>query len=362
MRSVISPVHFPRYRFPARAAAGGLFDGAYFFRRGTWALAHGLRAIARMRDVQRLRVLVPAYMCREPLDALRALPIDWAYYDVDARGVPQWEDVHTLARRTPFHVLLLVHYFGFPNDLATARTLCAAYSAELVEDCAHVLEPFGGVGTTGTCSVWSPWKFYPVPELGVLHAADQLRPFVEVLSARRDVAACARWHAKRELQRALCAMGVNWYRRERMQQRNGVPPGDAVPSSVSVRIVRSLCGDAPQMAHARRARYAALERAVHGVRPDAVFLRLGDHPASTPYVFPFLAPQPARAVARRLAQAGIPAFPWPELPHAVREAARYPGAHWLAERIVLLPVHEQVGQRQLAAMCRALPSVLAPVW
>ena len=58
----------------------------------------------------------------------------------------------------------MVHYFGFPQDMAAIAELCREQRLYLIEDCAHVFgaQPALELGKHGDVSVFSWRKFLPL--------------------------------------------------------------------------------------------------------------------------------------------------------------------------------------------------------
>src|SRR5690606_10972504 len=75
---------------------------------------------------------------------------------------------------TATRFLIVVHYFGFSQDLPTIRALCDRKGIAMIEDCAHAY--FGKrdgwtVGSVGDFAIASPMKFFPVYDGGLLISA-----------------------------------------------------------------------------------------------------------------------------------------------------------------------------------------------
>lgn len=350
---VISPVHFPIYSIqPRRSRGDSFFDSVFYFRRGSWALAYGIMAIAKRRGKDRVRVWFPDYFCREPLEILQRFPIEVGYYPVQKNLTPTFEALEHMVNDSVPDALVLVHYFIFPNDLSGAKAFCAKHGIDLIEDCAHVMRPQGPVGTSGTISIWSPWKFFPVPKLGVLWARDEVKPFVDMLTPSREVLSLMQWWAKREAQRMLCGVGVNWYNPYHLPltlrgSERGLP---ASPNALSLRLFRTYLRNTDHLRTRRVDNYKALENFFKQKYPEMVLF--SELPAgAVPYAFPCVTKRPALEVSRELIRRGIPAFPWPALPEeVVRDRRRYQWAHWYAEHLLLFPVHQNVSSRQIEYM------------
>ncbi|HEX7287401.1 MAG TPA: DegT/DnrJ/EryC1/StrS family aminotransferase, partial [Candidatus Angelobacter sp.] len=141
------------------------------------ALYYGLKSF---RIGQGDEVLVPAYICTAAVDAIRACGAVPVFFRVGRDCSHDWEDAQRrISART--RALLVVHYFGFPQDLQPARELADRHKLALIEDCAHVLHgEIGGkpLGSTGDASVFSWRKFLPTLHGGelVIRSEEAARP------------------------------------------------------------------------------------------------------------------------------------------------------------------------------------------
>lgn len=362
--TVISPVHFPHYPIWPRLPRGDFFfDQSFFFHRGSWALAFGIMAIAKRRGKKSARVLFPDYFCREPLEIIKQFPIEVVYYPIQKSFEPDWESAARLcAQGKPPDALVLVHYFGFPNNLQTAKKFCDAYGSELIEDCAHIFYPFQEVGITGSLSIFSPWKFLALPLLGLLHARDDIQRFVDTPRPRRETfIPTIQWFAKREAQRVLCAMGVNWYRStpvSRQIQKCGDVLSVHASSGAFVRyLFRAAAHTMDYIRRRRLENYGALDSFFRREYPGMLFEILSD--AATPYVFPVITKDPAQKYVDELVCRGIPATRWPALPVEVEQNRdHFPWAHFYAEHLLLLPIHQNVSGKQVEYMKEQIKAVI----
>src|SRR5437773_1356385 len=104
-------------------------------------------------------------MCNEALDRVRALPIDLKFYPINQDLSPSWNalerDVKTSIRPA---ALVLVHYFGVPNDIKTGIDFCRSQNMFLIEDSAHMLFP---TESESDALFFSPHKLLPVGSCGV---------------------------------------------------------------------------------------------------------------------------------------------------------------------------------------------------
>ena len=65
-------------------------------------------------------------------------------------------------------LIVAVHYFGKPALLEKLSDFSAKVGAWFIEDAVHVLHPIDDVGIYGDFVIYSPHKFFPIPDGGIL--------------------------------------------------------------------------------------------------------------------------------------------------------------------------------------------------
>ena len=261
-----------------------------------------------------------------------------ALYDVERTTLaPDWGSVARAQARAKARALLLVHYFGFPCDGGVARAFCKAHDLALIEDCAHALPPAPGEmgpGALGDAAIFSLRKLLPLPDGGALRLGPG-RAVPACLPPRRDSpVALAPLLARYVAQR----LGVC---RPSRAARPPLPVADARPVEPATGISRWSRWllsrlDAKAARRARHENYRILMQRVAGI--PGLFPLFPELPDGTcPQALPVLVPA-AEQVADSLVTMGVGAYRWPALPPRCARASE--SARWLAERLLVLPVHQ----------------------
>jgi len=134
----------------------------YLFGYGRVALYEGLK-ILQIKETE--NVLVPDYICNVVLSPMYRMNIKVRFYEVDNALKPVWPSLEQRIDKYT-KALLIVNYFGFPNDIDIARHLCDKHGIYLIEDNAHsFLSSYNGnpMGSTGDISFFSFRKMVPIP-------------------------------------------------------------------------------------------------------------------------------------------------------------------------------------------------------
>tara|TARA_Y100000590_G_scaffold346139_1_gene396262 strand:- start:24479 stop:25399 length:921 start_codon:yes stop_codon:yes gene_type:complete len=116
-------------------------------------------------------ILIPDFICDVVLHPLKQLNIDPIFYELNDNLIPCWSDMKNLLNHNT-KAILMVHYFGQPQDIIRYQTFCKENNLYLIEDNAH---GYGGkyngkkLGTFGDFGFSSPRKQINLISGGLLH-------------------------------------------------------------------------------------------------------------------------------------------------------------------------------------------------
>jgi perosamine synthetase len=350
--------------------------GEHFFFWARNALYHALQAL----DVPRgARVLLPAYLCRAAAEPFAAYGLQCDFYDLQRNCTADFSEIEAQLR-SETRILLAVHYFGFPHKIREFEEFCRHKNLLLFEDCAHVLrteEQGKMLGTFGDASVFSYRKFLPMfdgaelmfspmkqmkwhPEHSRFNS--QAAKFVVSQAINSSASPVAKI-----LLRAIEA------RRRGRDTKATAPPDTAAwgqrvdnnsasfdpsllnqPITTASRwILRHL--DVAAIARRRRAIFLFLQKNlldVSGVTP-----LFGELPEGVcPWVYPlFIDGVPnAHLLLRDL---GLPAVTWGGVRVQGISGREFPGANFLYDNLVFLPVHQNLSEDHLRTIVNAVVKV-----
>lgn len=139
----------------------------YLFGYARVALYEGLRILKIGHDDN---ILVPNYICNVVASPMHQLGIRIKFYDVDSQLKPKWNSLKSILDRDT-KGLLIVNYFGFPNDLLRAREFCNNNKIYLIEDNAHGFlssDSDTPLGSYGDISIFSFRKALSLPSAAAL--------------------------------------------------------------------------------------------------------------------------------------------------------------------------------------------------
>jgi perosamine synthetase len=362
---------------PARASAYRTKAARWRFFLARNAIFHGLRALGISQGG---RVLVPAYICKAAVEPILAYGAEPVFYEVRRNCEPELQD---LERRLSDKVeaVLLVHYFGFPQNAGFFRDFCNQHKLKLIEDCAHVLsgEVNGQtLGALGDVSVFSWRKFFPLYDGGELclnFAAENFAvnwlPESAKFTARvvKRVVDQSAEEGRSVLSKALSAslsLGNRLFSNSANGHGDRGGLEESAGESRTASLDKSLLNqpmsrvskwllahsDREKIAGVRRQNYRFLEtglKSVAGVTP----LHGELPPTICPWVFPIFFDGRANGhVALR--KKGIPAVAWEGVRPGGVSRADFPSADFLYENLAFLPVHQSLSESDLGRIVEAV--------
>ncbi len=297
-------------------------------------------------------VLLPASCCDVMLLPFVERGVHVGYYGLDD-GLRFHLDEIAAKVELRTRAVYVIHYFGFPQELAVVRDLCRRLGLHLIEDCAHALLGRDGripLGEFGDVAIFSLRKMLPVPDGGCLKLnADYQRP--RAGRARAEFAAAVA--AAKLIAYYLAQRGIVPIGSLRALLARGDSATDGAPywtayrrhdqdmSAISRRILASL--DPGEVAARRREHFAYwLASLPRDGRLQPLYRELPD--GVVPYSFPILVDGAERVLACLRAK-GIylePTFnaPWYNLPGLTNGEERFPAVERAAQRLISLPVHQ----------------------
>ena len=357
---ILPPLSFDAWSICREDDANSAFlKSATSYVQGRYAL---LQAMHRAGVVAGSVVLLPAFHCRSMVEPVLCMGATACFYPVEADLQPDFTALTLLlAEGGAPAVMVLTHYFGFPNALVEAEQFCAHHGIVLIEDCAHAFYGQSGgrlLGSVGSYAIASPWKFFPVRDGGLLRDNTGVGPSRCIeqpwIAEIKAVVAMLQTGAQRVRQRLALPVidPVALAGQARLTEEHGsklvAKQGlkEIVPARVAVSALRSSRWGTRhaahgRIAHLRRENYLRWQEGVRdltSVKPFFPCLPDG----VVPYVFPLL----VDAVGFHLFKlAGIPLWRWEDM--AVTDC---PISRDYRIRLLQLPCHQELREDELAWM------------
>jgi perosamine synthetase len=321
-------------------------------------------------------VLAPAFNCGSEIAAILAGGASVRMFDVtpDAR-IDAATIASRLTRKTK--AVYVIHYFGWPLDLAPVRALCDSEGLLLLEDCALSLfcrDHGGWLGRHGDVSFYSVMKTFGVPDGGITVSRTPLDlrfPRSPTIELAKECARLAKRAVVRSLSRSpigapgALARGRRYSPiaksaggREPMPRAYHYDDAEMTGARMS-RVTRGIIGAAnpDRIIAARRANYQRLVRGIAGVsglRPLFTDLPEG----VCPLVMPLVTADRDRWMSGLSALGAHPTAWWSGY-HPDLDFSEFPNACALKDSLIALPLHQQLNETDMDFLTGCVHSVAA---
>ena len=318
------------------------------FARARRALYEGVRALGLGEGDA---VLVPAYHHGSEIEALHCAGVTLRFYDCDGHLAPDAAALDRLLS-PDVRALYLTHFLGLPQNSARWRAWADEHGLQLIEDAAQGWlgmsrdHPVGGLADL---VVFCLYKTYGLPDGGAVwstmpppHPTDRapsgydhaLLRNASYVAQRSGIVAAMRRRIGRD--------------RPYDPQRDFVLGERSAPFVSTPRLLARVVSD--DTAARRLANYRVLERELgpqmppeFGVAPDG----------ASPFGFP-VESRDKRVLLARLAESGIVALNFWATPHPLLDQKASPRASSLRERVVVVPVHQELRTGDLERIADAV--------
>lgn len=309
------------------------------------ALIHYLNSIKRNENKR--QILMPDYICDDLVRAVKSAGFEVEYYNIAEDLSP---DKNNLMEKTTDKILaiIVVHYFGFFNAIDGIVDYCRQKGIYVIEDCAHVL--FDNLDSVnrifgGDAAIFSLKKYFPIPDGGLLLAKNIEPDATSMERYKIKYAVLIKYFLKYILSRTIISpvrkYGAENYIDESFEGIKRI-------SSFSETILEDYI-DIDFIKNKRRSNFSyyvdTLKKIDIGSKVDIIYSDLKEFEA--PYMFPIRLKKDNRLLISQLRENGIPAISWPSLPAGIKNSSQHIAANNLYERVVLLPLHQDVDSRHI---------------
>ena len=322
-----------------------------YYSRGTGALREGIKIIVDKKNIKNCKIFFPSYICAEPLIPILNDKINVSFYPMKRDLSPDWKKLEEFVKNffVP-DIFVLVHYFGFQNNISRTTEFCRKYNIELIQDAAHVFLPFES--SFNNISVYSPRKFLPIPNGGILSVPKDLNNTnTNINNYKSDLVFIIKWYTRILIKKILIKLDIPW------RKINFGPPPPSFnryidlkkqhPQSFSFKLLKSLENEFYTIIDKRRKNYIDLSIRLSKVKGiDILFSTLPNNVC--PFMLPIMVYDNRDLILRELKYQGIPAISWPELPKKVLiHRKRFKNAFMFKDNIILLPIHQDLTEQNI---------------
>ncbi len=301
-------------------------------------------------------VLVPAYHHGSEIEALIRAGIVCRFYETGQRLEPDEKNLERLLGPR-VRALYLIHYLGLPQEAARWRAWCDEHDLLLIEDAAQAwLSSRDGtpVGSHGDLSFFCLYKTFGLPDGAAVICSSPLEPprsrprlGIARVALLHGLYLAQRWGWFAELSRRVRRTGE--HDPERLLALGD--PGRAPYATTGFLLARTAY---PEAQAARAANYAFLLERLKRFVPEP-FAHLPE--GASPFAFPIQSDRKEELLDRLVRHGIVASSFWP-IPHPCLPVADFPRAAALRKSTIALPVHQELGFRELELMANTVLGTL----
>ncbi len=307
------------------------------------------------------RIYIPSYICSDLTIPLTEMEQSITYYPCKANLEPDWAWLENNIADDG-KALLLVHYFGFPNNIEHAVKFANRHQIILLEDCAHSFlsrVQDKTIGTFGEAGFYSYHKLLPIPEGAGIYDNLTSDTALEKYFVQNKRMTSLEW-PKRLLsilvhKLHIPSQGWSWlsssYNQVISPQK---PKSPSQMSSLSKKILYSYERNFDRLIEVRRNNYELLAHELSHIE-DCTVLFPDLHDGVCPHALPILVDDADKYISY-LNQQGVPAQKWPDLPEAVTKDSVCSISTDYASRLILLPIHQTLSMKSIYRIANVFKS------
>ena len=340
-------------------------DSTSFYPLGRDALLSGLIVLGLQKGDG---VIVPAYMCDSTIKPLRAYGFNIVLIDIDeSLDLPVDKIRKVFKKDNSIKALLAVHYFGLTKNIDEVVGICREYDIKVVEDASHsFMSQFlrDKNSIKGDIEVFSMRKSLPVLDGGTLRINNGNYQSVKACNSQCvSIISDVKYLILRLFEKLAIALSINIYG----QFINNIK---TTLRSKTTNEIHNLNVEACQVSWQLR-KYLSNEEYLQDAQKIIVnnFNQLSQALRSLGFrllvesVEESVAPQACvvyddkGGLVDYLRSKGIGAWRWPdeEMPEEVTQNSdQYPNAVFFDEKLVLIPIHQSLGSRQINYIIQVL--------
>lgn len=327
---------------------------------GRSALVAGLRILGITKGD---RVLIPAYICKIIPSLLSVLGISYRYYPLKQDLSIDTDGLRKLIDSTDSKAVIIVHYFGFIDPgFDDVIRLCRDKGLKIIEDCIHALYSKNKgrmVGADGDIGVFSLHKALGTPTGGMLTINFEYEGTIELKEMPFAKKALRTVRSFIYILEKVVGFSVRPYllslkpirRVVRKDKEEKVAKCYAI-DRISLKIFKN--SEEAGSVRKQRENFNYLLDKVSEFNLVPLYKELSD--GVSPFGFPILLEDRDRIHHLLYLKGFLINALWDELPADIDEK-EFQVSHYLRQRILVLPIHQDIEIRHIDALLKTIREV-----
>lgn len=315
-------------------------------------------------------VAVPAYHCGVEIEAILMNKVKVIYYKIKPNLQVDINDFEKKIKNKKTKAALVIHYYGFPQNIEELSKICKQYNVILIEDCAHsylTRLDEKNLGTKGDLSIYSFHKVLPLTNGGGLRVNNGR--IARINLDNPPVLSTSKIFIGRYLQyneslvpiyRLYRLLRKNMSDRKRIKNKQPNVTGlEVTHGNVALAISKVMKyilinSDDSMVVNNRRRNFMTLSKEIKETRCiRKVFNELLDGVA--PLCFPLRILSGKRnEFEKRLKKKGISCYVFGKKLHESLDFQKFPDAIAMSNDIIGIPVHQKIGETALSDIAHTI--------
>ncbi len=315
----------------------------YTFSRSSWSIAILSQWHLQRTGQEKMNLWLPGYFCFQALAGIDTSQVNLIYYPIREDLSPDWAWCKKTIAEQPADFFLMVHFFGHRQETKDFQKIFGAGKTYLIEDSTHVLHPGSEFGKNAHFSLYSPYKFFAIPDGAFLvsnHLTEEEQTSLDGYYQKHVTGeqSPGKWLIKNLIKKCLPVFVLRKLQGIQFQFNQDEATGP-LPA------YRQMSGLAKNyLSHLTASDLEAYENSrKQSLSLNEMALKLNE--VATPfqnsekmYASIGIASDKAEALFLELNQKGISCAPWPDLPPSVRNNPVFAIENKLRQSLLLFPL------------------------
>ena len=348
-------------------------DSPYWFSKSAFSLAFIYSWWKLVINKKSPAIWIPNYFCNYALRELRIRNANIVFYPINESLEPDWEICNDLANKEKPDIFILVHYYGYPSDVQTAKRFCSNKQCLFIEDATHSLRPEGDIGKYGDFVLYSPHKFFAIPDGAILiinnsskifskfnrnKVIEQFKKLYAILPNKSQPTII--WMIKRLIQKIvptsiITILGANKKKKIAYTETDICPQQSSISRRILFRQIKSI----DQISLKRKINHSILSNCFYSNSKQSI-----PNYESTPYQFRLsLKNETDILLFNRIKKMNWPfVMQWPDLPSEITSTNEINSvALQYAENSLFIPIHQGISICSIKNLINCLCHINTPL-
>jgi len=342
-------------------------DKMSFYPLGRDALLSGLVALGLKKGDS---VIIPAYMCDSTIKPLKAYGFNLVFIDIEKNLSLSIDKLKKVIKGNQIKALLVVHYFGLTQNFDKVIDTCREFDVKVIEDASHGFMSQlsrSKDSINSDAEIFSMRKSLPVVDGGALRLSNDGSNVIKVGDFQCvSLASDLRYLLQRFLEKIVTSLGVNIYDKYINNIKSKLRSKDSdeiydfnTRSCQASWQLKKYLSNGKHLQDAQRTIVNNFNHLSQALKSMGFRLLVESVESVERNVVPqaCIVYDDKGGLVDYLRSKGIGAWRWPDeemSEEVAQNSEHYPNAVFFDEKLVLIPIHQSLGSRQINYIIQVL--------